>query len=58
MSGGNKRSYLLKQTGSFQVQVYLSMYDLLLPPGIKRLKDVPQSMPLVNPRIYVLVFFG
>ena len=53
MSGGNKRSYLLKQTGSFQVQVYLSMYDLLLPPGIKRLNDVSQSMPLVNRRIYV-----
>ena len=32
-AGGNKRSYIPKQTCSFQVQVCLSMYDLLLPPG-------------------------
>ena len=37
MSGGNETSYLLKQTCSFQQQVWLSTYDLLLPPGIKRL---------------------
>ena len=34
MSGGNKRSYILKQTSSLKLQVCLSMYDILLPPGI------------------------
>ena len=32
-----KRSHILKQTCSFQVQVCLSMCDLFLPPGIKGL---------------------
>ena len=36
MSVGNKRSYILT-TCSFQLQVCLSPYDLLLPPGIKGL---------------------
>ena len=35
MSCGNKRSCVLKQTCSFKLQVCLSTYDLLLPPGIK-----------------------
>ena len=35
MLGGNKISYILKQTFSFFVAGLLSMYDLLLPPGIK-----------------------
>ena len=34
-TGGNKRSYVLKQTCTFQLQVCLSVYDLLLPPDIK-----------------------
>ena len=34
------------------------MYDLLLLPSIKGLKDAPQSLPLVNPRIYVWELFG
>ena len=38
MPGSNKRSYILKQTCSFWLQVFLSVYDLLLPLGIKRLK--------------------
>ena len=33
-SGGNKSSYILKQTCSKKLQVGLSMYDLL-PPGGK-----------------------
>ena len=37
MPGGNERPYVLKQTFSLQLQVSLSTYDLLLPPGIKRL---------------------
>ena len=40
MSGGNKKSYVLKQTCSFQLQVCLSAHDLLLPLGIKGLKLV------------------
>ena len=38
MPGSNKRSYILKETCSFWLQVFLSVYDLLLPLGIKRLK--------------------
>ena len=34
-----KRSHILKQTCSFQMQVCLSMCDLLLPQGIEGLKD-------------------
>ena len=37
MPGGNKRSYVLKQTCSFWLQLYLNTYDLLLSPGIKGL---------------------
>ena len=35
MPGGNKSSKVLKETYSFSLQVCLSTYDLLLPPGIK-----------------------
>ena len=35
MPGGNKTAYVFKQTSNFQVQVCLSTYDLLSPPGIK-----------------------
>ena len=38
MSGGNKRSCVLKQTCSFWLQICLSTSDFLLPPGIKGLK--------------------
>ena len=38
MPGGNKRSYIIKQTCSFQLQVCLSTFDLLLPPDIKGLR--------------------
>ena len=34
----NKRPYMLKQTCKSQLEVSLSMYDLLLTPGIKGLK--------------------
>ena len=37
---GNKRSYILKQTCSFYMQVCLSMYDLWLPPGTKELREL------------------
>ena len=37
MLGGSKRSYLLKQTSSFNLKVCLSMHDLLLPPSIEGL---------------------
>ena len=37
LPGGNKSSYVLKQTCSWELQVYLSMYDLLLTPDIKEL---------------------
>ena len=37
MSCGNKTSYVLKQTCSFQLKVCLSTYDLFLPPDIKGL---------------------
>ena len=39
MPGGNKRSYVLKKTCSQKLQVFLSTYDLLLPPGIKGLNS-------------------
>ena len=39
MPGGNKRSYVLKQNCREMHQVFLSTYDLLLPPGIKVLSD-------------------
>ena len=35
MPSGNKRSYVLKQTFSFLLEVCLSASDLLLPPGFK-----------------------
>ena len=37
MPGGNKSLYVLKQACSFYLQIYLSTYDLLLPPDIKGL---------------------
>ena len=37
MPGDNKRSYVLKQTCSFWLQVSVSMYDLMLSPGIEGL---------------------
>ena len=40
MPGGNKRSHVLKQTYSFQMQVFLSTYELLLSPGIKEIMDL------------------
>ena len=36
MSGGNKNSYVPKQTCSFYLQVCLTTYGLLLPTSIKR----------------------
>ena len=38
MTGDNERSYILKQTCCFQLQVCLSKYDLLLPLRFKRVK--------------------
>ena len=38
MAGDNKNSYVLKQTGSFWMQVCLRKYDLLLSQDIKRVK--------------------
>ena len=38
MPGVNKKAYVHKRTCSFYLQVCLSMYDLLLSSGIKRLK--------------------
>ena len=35
MPSGNKRYYILRQNCSLKLQVYLSMYYLLLPPGLK-----------------------
>ena len=43
---GNERSYVLKQTCSFQRQVCVSTYDLLLPPGIKGLNP---NVKFLNP---------
>ena len=37
MSDGSKSSHILKQTCNEKLQVYLSLYDLLLPRSIKRL---------------------
>ena len=48
MSGGNKMSYVLKQTCSFSLQVCLGTYDLLLPPCIKRLKIVKIMLFIVD----------
>ena len=36
MSGGNKNSYVPKQTCSFYLQVCLTTYGLLLPTSIKK----------------------
>ena len=41
VSGGNKRSDVLKQTCNFYLEVCLSMYDLLLPLGMKGLWLTP-----------------
>ena len=40
LPGGSKRSYVLKQTYSFQLQVCLGRYDLLLPPGMNGLNII------------------
>ena len=40
MPGGNKRSYIFRQTCSKKLKVCLSMYDLLLPPGVKGSKNM------------------
>ena len=59
MPAGNKRSYALKQTCSFQLQVCLSKYDLLLQPGIKELtifakKALPEMfVRVLNEHIFV-----
>ena len=37
MSGGNKRSHVLKQSRSLKLRVCITTYDLLLQSGIKRL---------------------
>ena len=37
MAGGNKTSHILKQTWNEKLQVYLSLYDLLVPRSKKRL---------------------
>ena len=47
VSGGNTKLYTLKQTYSFQLQICLSMYDLLLSLGIRGL-SVKRSI-LHNP---------
>ena len=58
---GSKRSYILKQTWSYWLQVCLSLYDLLLPPGIKRLKHFElfyYNQPIkVKYRIYLSAMF-
>ena len=41
-SRGNKRSYTLKKTCSYKFQVCLSMFDLLLPTGLKGLRTIPK----------------
>ena len=38
MSGGNKRSYIPKQTGSYILEQFGAFSNLLLQPGIKGLK--------------------
>ena len=37
MSSGSERSYILKQTSSWKLQVFLSVYELLLLPSMKGL---------------------
>ena len=37
MPGGNRKTYILKQTCNFGYRFVLSMYGLLLPPDIKGL---------------------
>ena len=38
MPGGSKRSNILKQTYTQKLPFILNMYDLLLPPGMRKLK--------------------
>ena len=48
MLHGNKTSFMLKQTCSRKLQVYLSSYDLLLPRGIKGISMKETRMQLFN----------
>ena len=49
--GGNKRAYILKQTCSLNLQVCLSVYDILVPPGVK------MGQKGANIQIHLLFFF-
>lgn len=49
MSGGNNRSYILKETSSFYVQPFVSMYDLLLAPDIKVLRNISPTLTTKRP---------
>ena len=35
ITGGNKKAYIFKQTWSLKLQICLSVYDVLVPPGLK-----------------------
>ena len=49
MPSGNKRSYVLKQTFSFLLEVCLSACDLLLPPGFKGQSISGQCSHFISP---------
>ena len=49
MSGGNNRSYILKQTCRFYVQPFVSMYDLLLAPDIKVSRNISPTLTTKRP---------
>ena len=55
MPGGNKSSYIININSSFQSQFFLSLFNLLLPSGIKRLKYVQSVLLLIKKIITVVV---
>ena len=51
MLGGDKRSYKLKQTCSWKLQICLNMYDVLLPFGINTL--IAEGFSQTGPYMYL-----
>ena len=47
----NKRSCIVQQTWSFQLHIFLSTYELLLPPAIKVLKGCHRYIMPVTMRM-------
>ena len=57
-SGGNKSSHILKKACSWKLQVCLSMYELLLPPGLKKLRRFPAYFKFLDIFIEIWIKSG